>query len=816
MLIALIVANLAVLGLVYWCMLFHFRRQARRYHTLQENAGDAVVVIGSNGQLKYASKSIKKVLGYTASEMQHLDISSLAHPEDTDALLLIMQKVMSSPGVPVTGHTGRMLHGDGSWHWYEAVVTNMLHDRDIRGIVDNFRDVTQTILAQEKIRGADRLYGFISQINQAIVQTLTEEELFAQTCRIATEFGNFKMAWIGIYSADGSNVSLAEGNGIPDDEKDLFAPAQVGPGDPLAQVLSTGSSYVCNNIKGFRHQLWQAFADRQGIGSFMVLPIRREGVTVAALSLYSGTEGFFNKQEIGLLEEVAGDISFALSAFKRERSRERAETQLRNSERRLKQAQMIANVGSFEIDFSTGMASWSEELCRIYGFGLEENLHPFQGWLQLVHPEDLAHVMQVSEQARASLQDSAIYHRIIRRDGSVRHLFSQGEYELDGEGLPVGMHGAVHDITMFKESEGARSQSEQNLQLIMDLIPQCIFIKDILGRYRFVNESFAALYGVSAAEFLEDDSHQRIEMEQERNHFLQQDRQVIQGGQTLTIPEAIFTSADGRVSYFYMVKVPYKLEDGGQTGMLGIALDITEQKQAELERTRLMGDLIKRNKELEQFSYVVSHNVRAPLVNIISLISLLDPLGICEDVQVLSALRESTDKLDSVILDLNSILNMNHEFTESTELVDLSAIVFDIKLSIAHLISSSRVRILEDFSSVAQVQSIKSYVHSIFYNLILNAIKYRRSDVLPEIRLSSSIANGMLVLEFADNGLGIDLGRYGEDIFGLYKRFHPGIEGKGMGLYMVKNQVGQLGGQISVSSQEGMGTTFTVRLAMGE
>lgn len=815
MLIAILAANLAFIGMVCWCVLFHFRRQARRYHTLQENAGDAVVVIGSNGKLKYASQSIQKVMGYTSREILHLDISCLAHPDDTAALSLIMQQVMSRPGVPLTGHTGRMLHGDGSWHWYEAVVTNMLHDRDIRGIVDNFRDVTQTVLAQEKISSANRLYGFISQINQVIVQTATEEELFAQTCRIATEFGKFKMAWIGTYSTDGSTVSLAQGNGIPDYEKDFFAPAKVWSGGPLAQVLSTGSSCVCNEISGFGHQLWRAFADRHGIGSFMVLPIRREGVTVAALSLYSGVEGFFNTQEIGLLEEVAGDISFALNVFKRERSRERAESRLRNSELRLKQAQMIANVGSFEIDFATGMASWSEELCRIYGFGLEENLHPFQEWLQMVHPEALAHVLQVGEQARASLQGSAIYHRIIRRDGSVRHLFSQGEYELDAEGLPVGMHGAVHDITMFKESEGARTQSEQNLQLIMDLIPQCIFIKDIHGRYRFVNESFAALYGVSAAEFLADDSHQRIEREQERNHFLQQDRQVIQGGQSLTIPEAMFTGADGRVSYFYMVKVPYMLEDGRQPGMLGIALDITDQKQAEIERSRLMGDLIKRNKELEQFSYVVSHNVRAPLVNIISLISLLDPLGICEDVEVLSALKESTDKLDSVILDLNSILNMNHEFTEAMELVDLSEIVFNIKLSIANLIGSSKVQILDDFSVINQVHSIKSYVHSIFYNLIINGIKYRQPDVLPQIKISSNIENGMLVLEFSDNGLGIDLGRYGGEIFGLYKRFHPGIEGKGMGLYMVKNQVGQLGGQISVSSQQGMGTTFTVTLAMG-
>jgi PAS domain S-box-containing protein len=808
----LIVANIIVLFFAGWYVLSRLRRQRRRNHTLLEQAGDAVVVIDRHGKLIHASASIYKVLGYSVKQALQMDITTLAHPEDIGSLSGVMAQVLAAPGIPVKGHTGRMRHGDGSWHWYEAIVTNMLHDPDIAGIVDNFRDITETVLAQEKTRNANRLYSFISQINQAIVQTHCESELFTETCRIAAELGNFKMVWIGTFNADHTRVSLTAGYGIAEHLLERFVNSTVWQQGPTFQVLQTGKPYVCNHITDFQHKDWRKFADANGIGSFMVLPLSKGGQIVATLNLYSPSIALFNEQECSLLEEVARDISFALNALEREHSRERAEKRLRSSEQRLKQAQSIANVGSFEIDFASGISTWSEELCRIYGFDVKNNTHPYLNWFKMVHPEDLQHVEDITFRAKESLLPSAIYHRIIRNDGSIRHIFSKGEYDFDNDGRPVGMHGVAHDITQIRESEGARYRSEQNLQLIMDLIPQGIFIKDMQGRYLFVNESFASLYGVDAAGFMADDSHQRLELAQGRNVFLHENSQVIESGETLTIPEAIFTSADGNIRYFYTVKVPYALSGDSAKGMLGIALDITAQKQADLERSKMMADLLRRNRDLEQFSYVVSHNVRAPLVNMISLISLLDPTGRCEDADVLIALTESTAKLDSVIIDLNAILNINHEITESMETVEFSGLVADIELSIANLILGSGINITTDFTAIADWYGVKSYLHSIFYNLILNSIKYRRAGTAM-LNVRSSIADGQLLLEFTDNGLGIDLERFGDDVFGLYKRFHSGIEGKGMGLYMVKVQVEQLNGTVAVDSEVGVGTTFTIRLA---
>jgi len=105
---------------------------------------------------------------------------------------------------------------------------------------------------------------------------------------------------------------------------------------------------------------------------------------------------------------------------------------------------------------------------------------------------------------------------------------------------------------------------------------------------------------------------------------------------------------------------------------------------------------------------------------------------------------------------------------------------------------------------------LKPYLYSIFFNLISNSIKYRRQEVHSIIEISSRLQKNKIELIFTDNGMGIDLKKNAGQIFGLYKRFHSNIEGKGMGLFMVKTQVETLGGKINVSSEENSGTEFKI------
>ena len=253
-------------------------------------------------------------------------------------------------------------------------------------------------------------------------------------------------------------------------------------------------------------------------------------------------------------------------------------------------------------------------------------------------------------------------------------------------------------------------------------------------------------------------------------------------------------------------------EQGEITRIIGFVQDITEAKEVEDSLKKLTNELILHNKNLEQFAYIVSHNLRAPVANIMGISDALQHIDLSDiekDV-MMEGLFSSVKKLDDIIRDLNDILQVKREISEKKETVRFSEILNDIKSSIDSLLEREAVEIKCDFSEVDEILTLKSYMYSIFYNLISNSIKYRQSGVKPLIKIKSRRLKNKIELYFNDNGMGIDLKRKGEQVFGLYKRFHTHTEGKGLGLFMTKIQVETLGGKIGISSELNKGTEFKI------
>ena len=280
----------------------------------------------------------------------------------------------------------------------------------------------------------------------------------------------------------------------------------------------------------------------------------------------------------------------------------------------------------------------------------------------------------------------------------------------------------------------------------------------------------------------------------------------------IVTPDSIvkWVRRDAKVMIDETTKQPIKI--------IGTIKDITVAKEQEIkldqnskERTRLLNDLMMRNKSLEQFAYIISHNLRAPVANVLGIAGMLAEPGLeAEEKDMLyEGIAASVEKLDIVVRDLNHILQVKTEHKELKKAVHFTRFVEDIKVSINHIITDD-LEISYDFTEVNEMFTIRSYMYSIFYNLILNSIKYRRQKVPCTINIKSQLKNNCISLYFTDNGLGIDLSLRGNDVFGLYKRFHTNIEGKGMGLYMVKTQVEAIGGKISVDSKVNIGTTFKI------
>jgi len=241
--------------------------------------------------------------------------------------------------------------------------------------------------------------------------------------------------------------------------------------------------------------------------------------------------------------------------------------------------------------------------------------------------------------------------------------------------------------------------------------------------------------------------------------------------------------------------------------------------EAEIDkRTREIKDtnneLIRHNNQLEQFAFTVSHNLRAPIARLLGLTELMKMTTNVEKEAVLRRIEQSSKDLDVIIHDLTRILDIKSGIQKTLDRVDLKEQVEKILMRLENVIRESGAVIEVNFSEVRVIRSVSTYIDSVLYNLINNAIKYSSPDRQNPISISSSLRNDAVVISVKDNGIGIELDKYGSQLFGLYKRFNTHTEGKGLGLYLVKVQVESLNGHIEVESVLGEGTTFRILLPL--
>src|SRR3569833_1179351 len=348
-------------------------------------------------------------------------------------------------------------------------------------------------------------------------------------------------------------------------------------------------------------------------------------------------------------------------------------------------------------------------------------------------------------------------------------------------------------------------RNEQKFQHTLDIMLEGALIHDDDWLYIYVNNA-AARYSTYTKEELF--GHTLIEKYPGIEHTeLFRTMQRCKTERTAVRLETELALPNGTIAYFELSIEPIP------EGIFILSVARTEQKRAEEEKIKMITDIVQRNKDLEQFSYIVSHNLRLPVANIIGLTDLLiaeEDAG--QRPLIIEGLAISTGKLDLVIKDLNEVLQIHHQVSEVRERVMFSELLMDIQLSIGTLLRDENVTIVSDFKEVSEIITIRAYLYSIFFNLISNSIKYRKPGVQSCIEIISHAENNSVALIFKDNGLGLDLEKASTHIFGLYQRFHTHVEGRGVGLFMVKTQIEALRGKITVESEVGKGASFTILL----
>jgi len=229
----------------------------------------------------------------------------------------------------------------------------------------------------------------------------------------------------------------------------------------------------------------------------------------------------------------------------------------------------------------------------------------------------------------------------------------------------------------------------------------------------------------------------------------------------------------------------------------------------------LLNELAIQNTQLNDFANITSHNLRSPAGNITALISTIDEDSTIEEYKtVFDMLKKVAQNLNDSLNQLIEVLHIKKNKIIEKESLNFEEIYLKTIESLQGEILNSKAVITANFENAVSIVYSKIYLESIFHNLISNALKYKDGTRVPEIKIYTEIKNNKLLLHVKDNGLGIDLARHGDKIFGMHQVFHKHPNSKGIGLFMTKTQIENMNGKISVISEVNAGSTFTVEFSI--
>ncbi|WP_339651458.1 sensor histidine kinase [uncultured Maribacter sp.] len=265
-------------------------------------------------------------------------------------------------------------------------------------------------------------------------------------------------------------------------------------------------------------------------------------------------------------------------------------------------------------------------------------------------------------------------------------------------------------------------------------------------------------------------------------------------------------------SYVFQKNIDQKEQFYKDLESKNILLTISKEKLEEnnVMVTEINNSLEIRNKQLSDFNYLISHNLRAPVT---SMSAIVEMIGKEKNPDVLVQLLPKLDKVSKSITNLTKDINEYVSILDKKEIkltdINIKDLILEVKNEFTEtLLDDSEFGVLLNLNAWDHLYFSKFYLQSIIHNFISNAIKYRRDNVSSHIQFKTSFENNHKVLLVSDNGIGLNLDKHGDNVFKLYKRFHRNISGKGMGLFLVKSQLEALNATISIDSKVGAGTTF--------
>lgn len=370
---------------------------------------------------------------------------------------------------------------------------------------------------------------------------------------------------------------------------------------------------------------------------------------------------------------------------------------------------------------------------------------------------------------------------------------------------------STEDITDRKSSENIILKSQQRIQSLINTIDGIVWECDIKTlNVNFISQKVENILGYTPEESLENPTFWS-------DHIYFEDKELVENYYKIKI----YDNSDHDFEYRMVTKngsivwlrdiFSTIYENGIPILLRGIMIDITKTKEAEKDLDAAFNLVMKQNKRLLNFSYIVSHNLRSHTSNIASIVALIESSETEEErEQMMGLLKTVSSSLSETMIHLNEVTNIQTNIGLVSEPLNLEKYITRVKNILADQITSNEVTILTTIPADSIINYNPAYLESILYNIISNSIRYRHPSRKPIIKINLIVENDIKVLQISDNGIGIDLVKNADKIFGLYKTFTNNSDSKGIGLFITKNQIDAMGGSITVESELNIGTTFKI------
>jgi PAS domain S-box-containing protein len=346
-----------------------------------------------------------------------------------------------------------------------------------------------------------------------------------------------------------------------------------------------------------------------------------------------------------------------------------------------------------------------------------------------------------------------------------------------------------------------------NLELFFELSPDLICIAGYDGYFRRVNRTVLKTLGYTSEELMARPIHTLVHPEDQE--ITAKTRKNLVGNDVPLINfENRYIAKNGEIVCLSWTSMPI---DSDQL-VFAIAKNVTHKRKVEDDRNSMLANLTKINNDLKQLTYRTSHDLRSPVSNLLAVFDVLDLSKIQdkETLEFIGMLKSAAENLKDTMNKYVDALSQKDILHVSVEELSLPECLDVVRNSLRSLLQNANVEIRTDFSAFDRIEFNRAYLESIFLNLMTNSVKYTRPGHRPAILIRTVVKDGVRQLVFSDQGMGFDMAKVKDRIFGFNQKFHDHKDSQGIGLYLVHNHVTSLGGRISVDSMVNEGATFTI------